>query len=89
MATIPPDQPADAPPVLFHVEEQEVLYWRSAVQATNAEAARDAVTNGSGDGEVIGKTVVSRLVSNVHPVSDGCVTRGCYDFDHEEKEEGP
>lgn len=86
MATLPSDQPANAPKVLFHVEEQEVIYWRSAVEATNAEDARAVVTGGSGDGEVIGKTVADRRVTNVHPVVDACVAHGCYDFDHEERE---
>jgi hypothetical protein len=84
--TPPPDQPP-ADRTLFHVEEQEVIYWRTAVESANAEDARAIVTGGSGDGEVVGKTLVSRLVTNVHPVTDGCVDRGCYDFDHEEREE--
>jgi hypothetical protein len=80
MATSP-----DASP-LFHVEEQEVLYWRTAVDAPDKEAARTLVTNGSGTGEVVGKTLVSRLVTNVHQVTDHCADMGCYDFDHEERE---
>ncbi len=83
MATIPPDQPVAAPPVLFHVEEQEVILWCTAVQAQNAEAARDAITNGSG-GEIVGKTIASRLITNVHPAADRCVKLGCFDMDHEE-----
>lgn len=82
MTTLP-DQPAGVQ-TLYHVEEQEVRYWRSAVTAANAEDARATVTGGSGDGEVIGKTLVDRRVTNVHPVTDGCVTLGCYDFDSEE-----
>lgn len=84
---MPPDRPADAAPTLFHVEEQEVLYWRTAVDAPDAETARATVTSGKGSGEVIGKSLVDRRVANVHPVTDTCVDRGCYDFDHEEREE--
>lgn len=76
----------DAPP-LFHIEEQEVLYWRSSVVAPNAEAARTLITNGSGEGQVMGKTIVDRRVTNVHLVTERCTALGCYDFDHEEREE--
>ncbi len=72
---------------LFHVEEQEVIYWRSAVQAKDKDAARDLITGGTGEGEVIGKTLVDRRIANVHPVTDRCADLGCYDFDHEEREE--
>ena len=72
---------------LFHVEEQEVIYWRTAVEAADLNAARDLITNGSGEGEVIGKTLADRRVSNVHPVTDRCAEHGCYDFDNEEREE--
>lgn len=86
MTVLPPDQRPDAPRILFHVEEQEVLYWRTAVEAANAEDARAVVTSGSGDGEVVGKSVADRRITNVHPVTDHCVERGCYDIDHEERE---
>ncbi len=69
---------------LFHVEEQEVILWRTAIQARNIEEARDAITSGSGDGEIVGKTIASRLISNVHPVVDLCSKLGCYDMDWEE-----
>jgi len=72
--------------ILYHVEEQEVTYWRTAVDAPDAETARAAVTSGTGIGEVIGKTVADRRVCNVHPVTDRCVEHGCYDIDHEERE---
>lgn len=85
-APLPHDQPQDAPLQLYHIEEQEVLYWRTAVQARNADDACAAITGGTGDGEVIGKTVADRRISNVHLVTDACVERGCYDFDHEERE---
>lgn len=84
---MPPDRPVDAPSALFHVEEQEVIYWRTAVDAPDAETARAAVTSGTGIGEVIGKSIADRRVSNVHPVTDSCLERGCYDIDHEEREE--
>lgn len=77
MATQPPRE-------LFHVEEQEVIYWRSAVEAANKEDARTQITNGSGDGEVIGKTIADRRIANVHLVTDHCTRLGCYDFDAEE-----
>jgi len=86
VSTMPPDQRPDAPRTLFHVEEQEVIYWRTAVEAASAEDARAVVTGGSGDGEVVGKTVADRRVSNVHPVTDRCAEHGCYDIDHEERE---
>ena len=84
---MPPDQQPDAPLTLFHVEEQEVIYWRTAVDAVDKDAARDLITNGSGEGEIIGKTVADRRITNVHPVTDHCVNVGCYDVDHEEREE--
>lgn len=77
----------DAPRMLFHVEEQEVTYWRTAVDAPNKEDAYTQITNGSGEGEVVGKTLVDRRVTNVHLVTDACIDMGCYDFDHEEREE--
>jgi hypothetical protein len=80
-------QQPDPTLMLFHVEEQEVIYWRTAVDAADKDAARDLITNGSGEGEVVGKSIVSRLITNVHPVTDGCLDLGCYDVDHEEREE--
>lgn len=85
-SAIPPVRPAAAPLILFHVEEQEVMYWRSAVEAPDAETARAAITSGTGLGEIIGKTVAHRMVCNVHLVTDNCVKLGCYDFDSEERE---
>ena len=76
-----------ATPKLFHVEEQEVIYWRTAVQAKDKDEARDQITDGTSNSEVIGKTLVDRRISNVHPVTDRCADLGCYDFDHEEREE--
>lgn len=83
-SSIPPDRPTDAPATLFHVEEMETIYWRTAVDAPDAETARAAITSGRGIGEIIGKTIVDRRVSNVHPVTDRCMNIGCYDFDAEE-----
>lgn len=78
---MPPDRPADAPATLFHVEEQETIYRRTAVDAPDAETARAAVTSGTGIGEMVGKTIADRRVSNVHPVTDHCTKLGCYDWD--------
>lgn len=77
----------DPPRTLFHVEEQQVIYWRTAVEAPNAEAARTLITNGSGEGEVVGKSLADQRITNVHPVTDGCSALGCYDMDHEERKD--
>lgn len=83
----PSEQQSEPTRTLFHVEEQEVIYWRTAVDAVDKDAAYTQITNGSGEGEMVGKTLVDRRVTNVHPVTDACIDHGCYDFDHEEREE--
>ena len=75
---------SDPPNVLFHVEEQEVIYWRTAVEAVDKEAARTLITNGSGEGELVGKTVADRRITTAHLVTDHCPALGCYDMDLEE-----
>lgn len=77
------EQPTDPAPTLFHVEEQEVIYWTSAIDAANKEDARTLVVENRG-GDIIGRKLVSRLVPTVHPVTDKCTERGCYQRTSEE-----
>lgn len=71
-------QPAEDTPTSFHVEAQEVIYWTSTIDAPDKDAARILVIEKK-CGEVVGQKLVSRLVTNVHPVTDKCTKMGCYD----------
>ena len=68
---------SDAPPTLFHVEEQEVIYWTSVIDAANKDIARMLIVERK-QGELVGHQLVSRLVTNVHPVGERCTEMGCY-----------
>lgn len=72
------EQSAEDTTTTFHVEEQEVIYWTSSIDATNKDAAHVLVIENRG-GEVVGCKSVSRLVTNVHPVTDKCAEHGCYE----------
>ena len=71
----------------FHAEVQKVFYWTYEIEADDQDAAwerADAKVSGgvvAGHPErarrVVGRKLVSRLVTNVHPVTDTCVVRGC------------
>ena len=71
----------------FHAEVQKVFYWMFEMEADDEEAARDrAAEKVSGvvvaehperARRVVGRKLVSRLVTNVHPVTDACDVRGC------------
>ncbi len=69
--------------VPFHVEEQEVIYWTSTVDAFDKDEGRTLVSEKK-QGEIVGRAFVSRLVTNVHPVTDECTKRGCYQKPSEE-----
>ena len=75
--------PAKAESVSFHVEEQEVIYYTSAIDASDTDAARILVVEAK-SGEVVGHQLVSRLVTNIHPVTDKCGEHGCYGKSSEE-----
>lgn len=68
---------------LFHTEVQEVFYRTYAVEADDANEARANAVDGTVD-SAVGFHLVSNLVTNVHPVDDKCVARGCYKEDEEE-----
>lgn len=71
------EQPTEAAPTSFHVEEQEVFYWTYTIDAADKDAARTLVDEQK-KGEVVGRRLVSRLVTNVHEVTDKCTEHGCY-----------
>ncbi len=70
------EQPDEELPTIFHVEEQEVIYWTRAIDASDKDAARVLVIE-EGHGEVVGRRMVSRLVTNIHPLTDACDKLGC------------
>ncbi len=76
-------QPTENAPTSFHVEEQEVIYWTSTVDAVDKDTARVLVVERK-HGEIVGQELVSRLVTNVHPVTDRCTEQGCYKKPSEE-----
>lgn len=78
------EQPTDSDPAQFHVEEQEVIYWTSSIDAADKDAAHVLVIEKRG-GDVVGRKLVSRLVTNVHLVTDKCTKRGCYQRTSEEE----
>lgn len=71
----------------FHAEVQKVFYWTYEIEADDEDAARRrAAEKVSGvvvvghperARRVVGRKLVSRLVTNVHPVTDACAVRGC------------
>ena len=71
----------------FHAEVQKVFYWTYEIEAADQDAAReraDEMVSGVVVAEhperarkVIGRKLVSRLVTNVHPITDACAVRGC------------
>lgn len=71
------DKKSETAPTLFHVEEQEVFYWVRQIDAANKDLARIFVFE-NGRGEVVGHHLVSKLVTNIHPVTDKCAELGCY-----------
>ncbi len=77
-------EPDDAAPTPFHVEVQEVFYWTHVIDADGTDSARTLVEEKK-QGEIVGRKLVSRLVTNVHPVTDKCTERGCYEQPSEEK----
>ena len=77
------EQPTEDTPTTFHVEEQEVIYWTSAIDAFDKDEAHTLVVEKK-QGEIVGREFVSRLVTNVHPVTDKRTERGCYQKPSEE-----
>lgn len=73
--------------MLFHAEVQKVFYWTYEIEAVDKDAARaiaemkvlGVVVAGHPERarKVVGRKLVSRLVTNVHPVMDACAVRGC------------
>ncbi len=73
--------------MLFHAEVQKVFYWTYEIEAADEDAARErAAEKVSGvvvaehperARKVVGRKLVSRLVTNVHPVMDACAVRLC------------
>jgi hypothetical protein len=78
------EQPAEAAPTLFHVEEQEVFYRTYVIDAANKDLARKLVDEKK-QGEVVGCKLADRRVTNVHPVTDECAGRGCHQQPSEEE----
>lgn len=78
------EQSTEAAPTLFHVEVQEVFYWTYAIDAARKDLARTLVMEKK-RGEVVGRKLVSRLMTNVHPVTDNCTEIGCYQRPSEEE----
>jgi hypothetical protein len=64
---------------------QEVFYWTYAIDAADKDLARKLVDERK-QGEVVGRKLVSRLVTNVHPVTDRCTEQGCYQKPSEEEQ---
>ncbi len=62
--------------MLVHVEVQKVFYFMYQIEAEDANAARE-LANQKCPGEVIGRKIVSRLVTNAHPIMGACDVRGC------------
>ncbi len=77
---------AEAAPTLFHVEMQEVIYWTYAIDAASSKDIARTLVDDKKRGEVVGQKLVSRLVTNVHPVTDRCTEQGCYQHSFEEKD---
>lgn len=63
--------PADTTPTLFHVETQEVFYVTNEVNTADKETAL-LLVEGKKLGKETGRKLISRLVTNVHPIVDGC-----------------
>lgn len=70
-------EPTEAEPTLWHVEEQEVYYRTYAVDSARKDIARKLVEE-KNQGEVVGRKLVDKRVTNVHPVTDRCADQGCY-----------
>ena len=59
-----------------HVEVQKVFYITYRIEAEDADAARE-LGKQKHPGEVVGQKLMSRLVTNAHPITDACTVRGC------------
>lgn len=75
------DQPTEDTPSLFHVERQEVFYETTVIDAVDADTARMIVIE-EDQGMVIGRRLVSRLFTTVHPATDKCTDGNCHVLDN-------
>lgn len=62
--------------MLHHVEVQKVFYITYQIEADDADAARELASK-KYPGDVVGTKLMARHVTNVHPITDACVVRGC------------
>ncbi len=62
--------------MLVHVEVQKVFYVTYRIEAEDADAARELASKKQ-PGEVVGRKIVSRIVTNAHPITDACAVRAC------------
>ncbi len=62
--------------MLVHVEVQKVFYVTYRIEADTVDAARE-LADKRRPGEVVGRKLMSRLVTNAHPITDACTVRGC------------
>ncbi len=60
----------------FHVEVQKVFYVTYRIEAEDADAARE-LADKKYPGDIVGNKIMSRLVTNAHPIADACVVRAC------------
>ncbi len=70
----------------FHAEGQKVFYWTYVIEAADEDVARelaDVPVSGKDLSlqpvvrKVVGRKLVARHVTNVHPITDACEVRGC------------
>lgn len=62
--------------MLHHVEVQKVFYFTYRLEAENEEVAR-ALASKKYPGDVVGRKLLARNVTNAHPITDTCAVRGC------------
>ena len=59
-----------------HVEVQKVFYITYRLEAKDLDEAHELASE-KRPGEIVGQKLMSRLVTNAHPITDACVVRGC------------